>query len=331
MNNLQNAIGGFFQDPGTLLLVVIFALVFVGVMGAAQLFNRGATAERFSHTQGGSQGSDPARDAVTLRYQRAAMTQHKLFKYFERLVARPEDAKVSSLRQRLIRAGYPQPWALSMFYIARLGMVAALGGASLLLLPVLTKNLSLDKALLIGCAAAMIGLYLPSIFVTNLIQKRQTASRDGFPDSLDLMLICVEAGLGLDAALNRVAEEVAPSNPVLSEHYANVGLELRAGRSREQALRSMADRIGLEEVNSLVTLLIQSDHLGTSVAQTLRVYADDMRNKRIMRAEEKANMLPVKLVIPVVLFILPSLMTVVMGPAIIRILRTLAPAIGAGG
>jgi tight adherence protein C len=151
---------------------------------------------------------------------------------------------------------------------------------------------------------------------------------EGFPDALDLMVVCVEAGMGLDAAINRVGEEMKLRNAVVSEEFRLMGLELRAGKLRRDALRNLGIRTGLDDVKSLMTLLIQTDKFGTSVAQALRVHSDSMRTKRYQKAEEIAAKLPVKLVFPLILFIFPSLFVVIIGPAVIRIFRVLLPALG---
>jgi tight adherence protein C len=157
---------------------------------------------------------------------------------------------------------------------------------------------------------------------------RQEKILVGFPDALDLMVVCVEAGLGLDAAINRVGEEMKVSNALLSEEFRLLGLELRAGKTRRDALKNLGLRTGLEEVKSLMTLLIQTDKFGTSIAQALRVHSDSMRTKRYQRAEEMAAKLPVKLVFPLILFIFPALFVVIVGPAVIKIFRVLLPSLG---
>jgi tight adherence protein C len=149
---------------------------------------------------------------------------------------------------------------------------------------------------------------------------------NGFPDALDLLLICVESGLSLDASFDRVGREMAVSHPLLASSFANLVLELRAGRSREEALKQMATRSGIEEIRSFTTLLIQSSQLGTSVAQALRIYSSEMREKRRMRAEEKAHKIPVLISIPLVGCMLPVMIGVLMLPAAIRVVRTLLPA-----
>jgi tight adherence protein C len=176
--------------------------------------------------------------------------------------------------------------------------------------------------------AAVMGLYLPSLWIRAKADRRQRDIINGFPDALDLMLVCVEAGLGLEAAFSRVGMEMTRSHPLLAEQLGAVVLELRAGRSQEDALRRMADRAGADEIRAFATLLIQSHKLGSSIAQTLRVYASEMRERRRMRAEEKAHRLPVLLSIPLVCCMLPVMIGVLMIPAVIRTIRAVVPALG---
>jgi tight adherence protein C len=174
-------------------------------------------------------------------------------------------------------------------------------------------------------------LYVPSLLVRIRAERRQRELVNGFPDALDLMLVCVEAGLGLEAAFARVGMEITTSHPRLAEQLGAVVLELRAGRSHEDALRRMADRAGADEIRAFATLLIQSTKLGTSIAQTLRIYAAEMREKRRMRAEEKAHRLPVLISIPLVACMLPVMIGVLMLPALIRVVRAIIPAMAGGG
>jgi tight adherence protein C len=160
--------------------------------------------------------------------------------------------------------------------------------------------------------------------------RRQRQIVNAFPDALDLMLVCVEAGLGLEAAFARVGMEMTTSHPLLAEQFGVVVLELRAGRSREDALRRMADRAGTDEIRAFATLLIQSTTLGSSIAQTLRTYASEMRERRRLRAEEKAHRLPVLISIPLVACMLPVMIGVLMLPAAIRVVRHVVPAMAGG-
>jgi tight adherence protein C len=173
--------------------------------------------------------------------------------------------------------------------------------------------------------AAAIGYYLPNAILAHVIERRQRTILESFPDALDLLTVCVEAGLGLDAALLRVATEMESTSPVLSEELHLVNLELRAGSSKEKALRNLSLRTGVEDVDTLVAMLIQAERFGTSVADSLRVHSDSLRTKRRLRAEEAAAKIPIKLLFPLIFCIFPSMMLVLLGPAFIRMLRVFFP------
>lgn len=238
------------------------------------------------------------------------------------------DTKDASVRQKLIAAGYTAPYAPRVYTLVRLVSVLALPVLVLLVIWAAGKTPSFFQLYLMLGIAALMGLYVPSLFIRLKGGRRQLQIVNGFPDALDLMLVCVEAGLGLEAAFTRVGMEVTTSHPLLAEQFGAVVLELRAGRSREDALRRMADRAGVDEIRAFSTLLIQSTKLGSSLAQTLRTYAAEMREKRRMRAEEKAHRLPVLLSIPLVTCMLPVMIGVLMLPAVIRVMRVLLPTLG---
>jgi tight adherence protein C len=182
-------------------------------------------------------------------------------------------------------------------------------------------RLSVPSTVLLASLSTAIGFYGPKFWLSRKIASRWEKIIAGFPDALDLMVVCTEAGMGLDAALKRVGEEMRLSNKVLSDEFKILNLELRAGKSRPNVLRSLAKRIGLEDVDSLVTLLIQTDKFGTSIGQALRVHSEAMRTKRMQKVEEVANRLPVKLLFPTVFCIFPSLFVIILGPAIVSVLR----------
>ena len=237
------------------------------------------------------------------------------------------DTKDHLLRQRLIAAGFIEPAAPRVYTLIRLMMVIGLPLLMFVMLKLIGSSPSLLRLYFTLMIAAVAGLYLPTLFIRSKADRRQQALINAFPDALDLMLVCVEAGLGLEAAFARVGQEMTGSHPLLAEQLGSVVLELRAGRSREDALRRMADRAGADEIRAFSTLLIQSTTLGSSIAQTLRVYASEMRERRRMRAEEKAHRLPVLLSIPLVACMLPVMIGVLMLPAAIRVVRTLIPAL----
>lgn len=182
----------------------------------------------------------------------------------------------------------------------------------------------------VGAFTAVLGLYVPALVVRIRADQRMTAITNGFPNCLDLMLVCVEAGLGLEAAFDRVGREMAEAEPLVSQLLVSTTLHLRAGASREDALRRLAKDAYVPEIRSFATLVIQSDKLGTSIGTTLRIYASEMRERRRMRAEERAHRLPVIISIPLILCMLPTMLGVLMLPALINVIRHLIPAMTGG-
>jgi len=185
----------------------------------------------------------------------------------------------------------------------------------------------LDSPVLLVSVTAF-GFFLPRFALKRKIQARQQRIKLALPDALDLTVICVEAGLALDQAVMRVGQDLHHAHPDLSEEFHFVNLEMRAGKPRAEALRNLVDRTGVDDIRSLVGTLIQTDRFGTSVAQALRVHSDSLRTERRQRAEEQAAKTTIKMVIPLVLFVLPSIIFVTLGPAIIQLVRTLKPVSG---
>lgn len=227
----------------------------------------------------------------------------------------------SSLRLRFGHAGWRSPVALQIYFISKTLLT--------LLLPTLAwsvlnaqswpANSMLRMALVV--AAAGVGYYLPDVVLKLRVQRRQLELLNAFPDALDLLRLCVQAGLGLDAAIERVGREMRFARPVLSEEFALTGLALRAGSSRAEALRNLSQRVGLKDIDALVSMLIQADRFGTSVSESLTVYADALRTQRRQRAEEAAAKLPVKLLFPLIFCVFPSLLTVLLGPVVVTLAR----------
>jgi tight adherence protein C len=228
----------------------------------------------------------------------------------------------SAVRQRLIQAGYPNAAAVPMYLGLRVAVPALMGMGAALLLP--TLGFSAVKTLLMSMYFGSMGYLLPSIMVGRRVKKRQKEMQKALPDALDMLVVSVEAGLGLNQAMVRVSEEIYRISPVLSEQLALVNLEIRAGTSRPEALRNLAERTGLQDISSLVGMLIQTDRFGTSVAQALRVHSETMRTKRRQRAEEAAAKTTIKMIFPLVFCIFPALFVVILGPALIQIYKALA-------
>jgi tight adherence protein C len=239
-----------------------------------------------------------------------------------------KEGQSAELRGNLLRAGYRQERALLIFWGWKSFLAALLPAVFVLAKILWLKTLLPQNLMLIGVLLALVGFYLPNLWLRMKIGERRAKILAGLPDALDLMVVCTEAGIGLDAAIHRVGEEMKLSHPVIHEEFKLLTLELRAGKDRREALKSLATRTGLEDVSSLVTLLVQTERFGTSVGQALRVHSDSMRTRRYQRAEETAAKLPVKLLFPLIFFIFPTLFVVILGPAAIRIFRTLLPTLG---
>lgn len=311
-------------------LLALFIVVVAGVYFASSaLAARQVTRQRL--VEPAASGGEIAVSGGSLRSSTAESAWLSLVNAVEKTGLSLVDTKDESLRQRLAAAGYTAPYAPRVYTLIRLVCVIGLPVLALLMLWAGGKTPSLFQLYLILSVMAVLGLYGPSLFIRAKADRRQVQIVNGFPDALDLMLVCVEAGLGLESAFTRVGMEITLSHPLLAEQFGAVVLELRAGRSREDALRRMADRAGVDEIRAFSTLLIQSTKLGSSLSQTLRTYAAEMREKRRMRAEEKAHRLPVLLSVPLVACMLPVMIGVLMLPAIIRVVRILVPIFSGGG
>jgi len=243
----------------------------------------------------------------------------------------PEEGWESSgLKRRFIQAGWRNPNAPIIFFAIK--TLAAFGLPLVLwLVRVFSDSTTpLDDFLLYVGLAACIAFYLPNWLLNRMIAKRQLEIFESFPDALDLLTICVEAGLSLEAALNRVAAEISLKSTILAEELKLVCLEFRAGSGKERALRNLALRTGVEDIDTLVAMLVQSEKFGTSIGESLRIHSEGLRIKRQQRAEESAAKVSVKLTFPLVLCIFPSIMIVVVGPAVISIMRNFAKLTGGG-
>ena len=231
----------------------------------------------------------------------------------------------SQLRIRFMNAGLRSPNAPILFFTAKTLLTFALPSLFVLYTAISGKIVSPNNFLMILILLAAIGYMMPNAVLAHRITIRKREIFESFPDALDLIIVCVEAGLGLDAALARVGEEMHVRSPILGEELHLINLELRAGSSRERALRNLALRTGVEEIDMLVAMLVQSDRFGTSVADSLRVHAESLRTKRRFLAEEAAAKIAVKLLFPLIFFIFPSMLLVLLGPAFISIHNILLP------
>ena len=311
------------------ILFMLFMLVIAATLGVlAAIGQRQEMRDRLVETGMSGPDADHIGAGAGLRTHDSRSAWISLVTAIENAGIPLVDTKDATIRSRLVAAGYRQEHAPRIYSLIRLITVIGFPLAAIGFMWASGSAPSLQKLILVGMIAAMVGLYLPSLLVRVKADRRQREIINGFPDALDLMLVCVEAGLGLESAFSRVGMEMTRSHPLLAEQYGAVVLELRAGRSQEDALRRMADRAGADEIRAFATLLIQSHKLGSSVSQTLRTYAAEMRERRRMRAEEKAHRLPVLLSIPLVACMLPVMIGVLMLPAVIRTIRVMLPALG---
>ncbi len=311
-----------------LLLALLFGLVAAGTYFAAMSAAARQSARR--RLEVGPEVQEEPLHIGSLRSDKIESAWLKLVNRVEKAGLSLVDTKDAALRQQLAAAGYSAPHAPRVYTLVRMVLVFVLPALVLGLYWMTGATPSLTRLYITVIITASLGLYLPVLFVRARAARRLEEIVNGFPDALDLMLVCVEAGLGLEAAFARVGMEMTQSHPRLAEQLGMVVLEMRAGRNRDDALRRMADRAGADEIRAFATLLIQSNKLGSSIAQTLRVYASEMRERRRLRAEEKAHRLPVLLSIPLVACMLPVMIGVLMLPAAIRVVRAVLPALSGG-
>jgi tight adherence protein C len=235
----------------------------------------------------------------------------------------------SAIRIAFINAGWRQPSAPTIFFGIKTLLALSFPLIALTLSGEGLLASSASRILFVLVSTSAVGYYLPNLVLRYKIADRQREIFESFPDALDLLIICVEAGLGLDQAIAKVAAEIDIKSKVLAQELQLVLMELRSGFSRETALRHLALRTGLEEIDLLVAMMIQADRFGTSMGDSLRVHADNLRTKRRQRAEEAAAKIAVKLLMPLIFMIFPTLMLVLVGPAMIQIYRVLLPSLGA--
>ena len=240
------------------------------------------------------------------------------------------DWENSPLRLRFLHAGIRNPDARLVYFGAKTLLPLALAGLAFMAFRGMNESGGLELLFYI-LLAALIGCYLPNLVIWLSIRSRQREIFENFPDAADLMLVCVEAGLGLDAGLTRVADEIRRKSTALAEELHLTNLEIRAGGTRDKSLRNLALRTGVEEIGTFATMLTQADKFGTSIGDSLRVFSDDLRHKRQIRAEEAAAKVPTKMLIPLVTCIFPAVIMVILGPAIIQIVRTILPMLSVGG
>ena len=296
-------------------MVVAFLAYALLVIGVAKLIAQRQINRRLRQTHSAS-SSGPARDAPAVA---DSSGWRALLVSMSKLSVPEGDWQGSQLRLKFIRAGFRGPTAAQNYFLIKTlltlllpALVAALAGGFWPATPY-------PRLALYAVSLAAVGYYLPDLYLRWITARRSDEMRDTLPDLIDLLVICTEAGLGMDGAINRVSLEIARSSKILAEEFNLAALEIRAGSGRSVALKNLALRVHLEDLDGLVSMLVQADRFGTSVAESLRIQSEVMRMKRMQRAEEIAAKVPVKMLIPLIFFIFPALLSVLIGPAVIQI------------
>jgi tight adherence protein C len=317
METIFDIIDFIIADPLTLVLAICAALALAacalgGQWAMVRMDVRRRTVRLSADgtaSAAGQPGAMPAKTTLT-----------QISQSVDRLFGEGDKAASKILRKQMVQAGYYGPSAPAIFLTIRVAAMLGLGVIGFTLGLMSEDETTTLYMKLVGGAA--LGYFLPPILLDRIISRRKDEHRSGFPDFLDLMIVCCEAGLSMEAAINRVCREMGEAYPSLAANLYFATLEIRAGRTVNDSLMNLSERLGIEEARTFATLLQQSAELGSSLVDSLKVYSDDMRNKRMMRAEEKATALPSKMVIPMIIFIFPILFIILLFPAYMKVKAT---------
>lgn len=321
LNRINTMLTDNFGELGPLLVVGILGLFLILLTLPVMLRKREDPLDKLRKTaQAAAKGSKDQR----LRYD---TKNDKLEKYSDFLEPQDEE-EYSAARLKLLQAGYRGKQAVRTYHFLQFALgLGLLGiGALVTILKAANGDPSPQSMILTILIPGTIGYMMPKYWVNRRVQSRQEEIINGFPDSLDMMLVCVEAGQSMDQSIIRVSQEIRAGFPALADEFEIVAHEMKAGKEKTQVLRDMSERAGVQDVASFVTVLIQSQSFGTSIAEALRVYAGEMRDKRVMRAEEKANTLPTKMTLATMMLTVPPLLIILIGPSIYDIATTLSAA-----
>ena len=275
---------------------------------------RGAVKRRAERVMEEGGRANPKR---SLRYSSLKAVTH-LIEYTTKHYASADSDTMKVLRQRMIQAGIFDPRAVAFFFIARTALAVGLAATLFIILPMFMSNGG-SAFWLVDIAGGIAGYVGPSMYIDKRIKKRRVEHRMGFPDFMDLLVVCADSGLSMEASLERVGRELGDSYPSLTANIHMTNLEIRAGRNLKDALERLANRLALDEARAFATLINQSIDIGSSITDALRVYSDDMRHKRLSYAEEKAYALPAKLSVPMMVCIFPVLFVVILLPVFVRL------------
>jgi len=305
-----------------LLLITIstFICISLGMMGVYWLMYRPHSAATERLKQLGGRETTAAAPSLIGDEGRGAELAQRLASPLSRFLP-PSAAEAKNIEKQLMQAGFRSPGAALVYRAIQLGFMAGLPATVALICAVLARPLS--GAILWILAAFVMGFFLPRYALRRMIRSRQQLVRWGLADALDLMVISIEAGLGLNAAMMKVSSELKDVHPDISDEFELANLEIRVGRERDEALRNLADRTGVEDLRSLVAMLIQTDRFGTSITKAIRAFSDSLRTKRRQRAEQAAQKAAVKLLFPLACFLFPTLFIAILGPAALQLMDTL--------
>ncbi len=308
----------FGDSAATMLSLLVFLAV--GTLAFAMMLGVRARKAVLRRAARAGLDEEPAEGRRSLRHSGLKAAQ-RLVEYTTKHYSSADSKDMKILRRRLLQAGIYDPRAAAYFFIARLILAIVLAAAGFFVLP-LFHNTSQSSLWLFVLAGGVCGYLAPSFYLDRRIAAKRQEHRSGFPDLMDLMVVCADAGLAMEAALDRIGRELGESYPSLAANIHMTNLEIRAGCTITEALEHLGDRLGLEEARSFAMLVQQSDELGSSISNALRVYSEDMRHKRLSRAEEKAYALPAKLAVPMMVCIFPVLFVVILCPVIVRLVTS---------
>ncbi len=315
MTNVETMLIDLLGPFGPLIVVGMLGLLLVGLTLPVLMRKQADPLDKLHNITREPTVANPKSERL-----RTSSGKDKLEKYSNFLEPQ-DDAEYSAVRLKLLQAGYRTKNAVRIYHFMQfaLGTAFLLAGVTYVIYWSATGDPTPTQLVLYSMGPGGAGYMLPKYWVTRRQAMRQEAIVNGFPDSLDMMLVCVEAGQSLDQSIIRVSQELRAGFPELAEEYELVSYEMKAGKDKTSVLRDMSERCGVTDVSSFVTVLIQSQQFGTSIAEALRVYASEMRDKRVMRAEEKANKLPTKMTLATMMLTVPPLLIILIGPSIFEI------------
>ncbi|PYE84979.1 type II secretion system F family protein [Pseudoroseicyclus aestuarii] len=321
IQNIEARLVDLFGPFGPLLAIGGIGLLLICVTLPPLLIKRKDPLDKLKEQA--RQQEDARSDAEAKELRRPTQTMH--LERFATFLEPKDEEEYTAARLQMLQAGYSGRNAVRIFHGCQfvLGITALTIGAGYALIQSAASDTTLQSTIMTVLIPGAVGYLLPRYWIMRRRAERQAAIVNAFPDSLDMLLVCVEAGQSLDQAIIRVAREMRSGFPALAEEYEMVAYEMRAGKDKTLVLRDMAERCGVPDISSFVTVLIQSSQFGTSIAEALRVFSAEMRDKRVMRAEEKANTLPTKMTLATMMLTLPPLLIILIGPSIYDIYLTL--------